>query len=306
MGSKSNVSKIRGLILVLTAAISWGGSGAVAQYLFQHQGISTEWLTVMRLLLAGILMLLFGYKSAKQRTWEIWKDKRDRLILVLYGVFGMLAVQYTYFKAIYYGNAATATVLQYLAPILVTCYLAIRSKQFPTVKKLFAMSLAVLGAFFLITKGNIHTLSISGGVLFWGLSSAFALAFYTIQPQKLLRKWGSSLIVGWGMVIGGIIFSFAYPPWKFEGQWSYSTSIAFLFITLFGTIIASYCYLQSLKYLSPSESSLLACVEPLSAVVLSVIWLHINFGLAEWIGTLCIMSTIFILSINNEKESQDR
>jgi drug/metabolite transporter (DMT)-like permease len=171
MRSGSNISlsvKIRGLILVLTAAISWGGSGAVAQYLFQHQGISTEWLTVMRLLLAGVLMLLFGYKSAKQRTWEIWRDKQDRLRLVLYGVFGMLAVQYTYFKAIYYGNAATATVLQYLAPIFVTCYLAIHTKQFPAVKKLFAMSLAVLGTFFLITKGNIHTLSISGGVFFLG------------------------------------------------------------------------------------------------------------------------------------------
>jgi drug/metabolite transporter (DMT)-like permease len=42
---------------------------------------------------------------------------------------------------------------------------------------------------------------------------------------------------------------------------------------------------------------LLACIEPLSAAVLSVIWLQVSFGLEEWLGTLCILSTIMILSV---------
>ena len=295
-------SRTKGIALVLTGAILWGVSGTVAQYLFQQQGFSAEWLTVVRLLLSGILLLGFAYSKEKQHIWRIWKSKRDALSLVLFSILGMLAVQYTYFSAIQHGNAATATVLQYVGPALITCYLALRSKRLPTIKEMVAVALSIFGTFFLVTHGNIHSLSISGWAVFWGISSAFALAFYTLQPHNLLAKWGSTIIVGWGMLIGGIGLSFIHPPWAFEGQWSFSAYLAVVFIIIFGTIIAFYCYLESLKYLSASETSLLACVEPLSAAFLSVIWLHVTFGFAEWLGTLCIISTVVILSIKKKNK----
>lgn len=294
--------RIKGIALVLIAAVLWGISGTVAQYLFQ-QGFSAEWLVVIRLLISGIILLGFAYRKEKQRIWGIWKDKQDRLSIVLFSILGMLAVQYTYFAAIKHGNAATATVLQYVAPVLITCYLAIRSKRFPTIKEMIAVVLAVLGTFLLVTHGSFDSLSISGWALFWGLSSAVALAYYTLQPHKLLAKWGSTIVVGWGMLIGGLSFSFIHPPWVFEGYWSLPTFFGVIFIVIFGTLIAFYCYLESLKYISASETSLLACVEPLSAAFLSVIWLKVTFGFAEWLGTLCIISTIGILSMVKDKES---
>lgn len=124
----------------------------------------------------------------------------------------MLGVQYTYFAAIKHGNAATATILQYLAPVIITCYLAIITKSLPSLRQIIAICLAMLGTFFIITKGNIHSISISKSALFWGISSAFSLAFYTLQPRRLLAKWGSTLIIGWGMLVGGIAFSFIHQP----------------------------------------------------------------------------------------------
>lgn len=64
---------------------------------------------------------------------------------------------------------------------------------------------------------------------------------------------------------------------------------------------AFYYYLESLKYLMPSESSILGCIEPLSATILSVLWLNVTFGLPELIGTICIITTVIILSISNKK-----
>ncbi len=212
----------------------------------------------------------------------------------------MLGVQYTYFAAIEYGNAAAATVLQYLGPAIITCFLAIRAKRMPSAKELLAVLLAVAGTFILVTHGNVGSLSISGLAVFWGISSAFALAFYTLQPHRLLKKWGSAIIVGWGMLIGGAALSLIRPPWKFEGEWSLPAYAAIVFIIIFGTLIAFYCYLESLKYLSASETSLLACAEPLSAAFLAVIWLHVPFGISEWLGTLLILATIALLSIKKK------
>lgn len=97
------------------------------------------------------------------------------------------------------------------------------------------------------------------------------------------------------MLVGGLAFSFIHPPWEIEGHWSFSTYAGVVFIILFGTLIAFYFYLESLRYLSASETSSLSSAEPLSAAFLSVIWLGVTFDFVQWIGALFI-STIFILS----------
>ncbi|WP_333660970.1 EamA family transporter, partial [Chishuiella changwenlii] len=57
-----------------------------------------------------------------------------------------------------------------------------------------------------------------------------------------------------------------------------------------------YSYLTATKIIGPQKASLVASVEPLVAVVLSVTWLNIPFQTIDWIGSLCIISTIFLLS----------
>lgn len=288
--------RTKGIILVLTAALFWGISGTVSQYLFQGLHISTEWLTTVRLLSAGHLLLIIAYKKEGKRIFDIWTTKADIVGIVIFGVVGMIGVQYTYLAAITHGNAATATVLQYLGPALVTGYYVLKAKRLPNKKEVFAIILALVGTFLLVTHGNIQTLSISKAAFIWGIISAFGLAFYTIQPIPLLRRWGALIVVGWGMVIGGFVFSFVHAPWQFEGEWYWTTNFAFLFVVLCGTVLSFYSYLESLKYLTASETSLLACAEPLSAAITAVIFLGVAFSWIDWIGTLFILGTILILS----------
>lgn len=288
--------RIKGIILVIIGAMLWGISGTVAQYLFQEKGFSPEWLVVVRLLISGIILLLYVFIKGKQNIWTIWRTRHDSFSLIFFSILGMLGVQYTYFAAIKYGSAATATILQYSSPIIITCYIAIRTKKLPNLQEIIAIGLAMLGTFFIITKGNIYSISISKLALFWGITSAFAAAFYTLQPRSLLIKWGSVLVVGWGMLIGGLAFSFIQQPWNCTGIWSITSILAIAFVVLFGTLIAFTCFLESLKYIKPTESSVLSSAEPLSAALLSVLWLHEELGIAQWIGTACIIITIIILS----------
>jgi len=294
--------RIKGIILVIIGSMLWGISGTVAQFLIQKKGFSTEWLVVIRLLVAGLLLLLYTFIKGGQSIWRIWESKHSCFSLVLFSIIGMLGVQYTYFAAIKHGNAATATILQYLSPVLIACYLIIRNKKIPSLQEFIAITLAMFGTFLIITKGSIHTISISKLALFWGISSAFAAAFYTLQPRPLLGKYGSSVVVGWGMLIGGIAFSFIHKPWNFTGQWSVTSILAVIFVVLFGTLIAFYCYLESLKYIQPTEASVLSSVEPLSAAFLSVLWLRVPFDIPQLLGTLCIIITIIILSFIKDKK----
>ncbi|SHF98990.1 DMT family transporter [Pedobacter caeni] len=294
---------IKGTLLAVTAAILWGVSGTCAQYLFQHRGINPEWLVTMRLLISGMLLLSFAATKKNNNILAIFKERKDAIQLILFSILGMLAVQYTYFAAILHSNAATATILQYLGPVIIACYLAFQKRKFPGLQESFAILLAVAGTFFLVSHGSISSLSISGWALFWGISSAVALAYYSLQPIRLLHKWDAAIVIGWGMFIGGIALSFVHQPWDIEGTWDFNTYGLFAFIILFGSLFAFYAYLVSVKLVGATVASLLACTEPLSAAFLAVLWLNVRFGYYDWLGTLLILITIVLLSINKKENS---
>lgn len=292
---------VKGFCLAVLAALFWGVSGTFAQFLFQERGINIEWMITIRLLVSGVFLLLFAKFGERADLFEIWKDKKDAVQLVIFSITGMLAVQYTYFAAIKYSNAATATVLQYAGPVIIAIYLAFKNKRFPVVLEIIAIILAVLGTVLLVTHGDISSLSISGTALFFGLASAVALAVYTLQPVKLMAKYKSSLVIGWGMLCGGIVFSFVKAPWDIQGSWDLQAWGYTVFIVIFGTLIAFYSYLSAVQIIGGQKTSLLASMEPLSATVLAVLWLNVSYSTVDWIGSFFIISTVFLLSIKPGK-----
>ena len=290
----------KGILLGIIAAAFWGISGTIGQFLFQQRGINVEWLITLRLLLSGVGLLILA-KCTKNDILKIWNNRKDAIQLFIFSIIGMFGVQYTYFAAIKHSNAATATVLQFAGPIFIAIYLALKYKKMPKKLELLAILLAVTGTFLLVTSGNFNTLSISGIALFFGIASAITLAIYTLQPKALLAKYNSALVVGWGMFIGGIVFSFVKAPWQVEGDWDLKTFLGVAFIIIFGTLIAFYAYLNAVKIIGGQKTSLLASAEPLVAVILSVIWLNTPFSVIEWIGSLCIISTVFLLTKKETK-----
>ncbi len=103
------------------------------------------------------------------------------------------------------------------------------------------------------------------------------------------------------MFIGGFAFSFVHAPWKVEGTWDSQAYLYAAFIVFFGTLIPFYFYLTAVQLIGGQKSSLLASGEPLSATILAVLWLHVPFTLMDWIGSIFIISTIFLLSYEKKK-----
>jgi len=289
-------------VSAVVAATLFGVGGTFAQFLFQHRGVNIDWLVTMRLLGAGGVMLLISAARQGREVLDIWR--KDASAVILFGLVGMMPVQYTYMAAIDASNTATATVLQFTAPAMVALWLALVGRRWPDGREIAAIGLAMLGTFFLVTHGRFGILSITPLALFWGLASAVAAAFNSIQPAQLLRKYGSSLVGGWAMLVGGVALSFIHAPWHVEGSWDGTAFVFLVFILLFGTLAAFYLYIKALKLIGAQKSILLTCAEPLSAAVLSVWWLGVAWGGMDWLGTACILVTIVLLAREQSEGSQ--
>ncbi|GAA4177329.1 MULTISPECIES: DMT family transporter [Sphingobacterium] len=302
MNNTENNKVLKGFLLAVSAAILWGVSGTFGQFLFQQRGVNVEWLITIRMLVTGAVLLILAGANNRRDLWSIWSNRKDAIDLLLFSIVGVLAVQYSYFAAINYSNAATATVMQYTGPVMIAIYIALKERKFPNGKTCLAILLAVLGTFLLVTHGKIGTLSISGIALFFGLVSAVTLAFYTLQPVHLLNKYKSTVVIGWGMLIGGIAFCFVRAPWDVAGVWDIQTYSYTSFIVIFGTLIPFYAYLTAVKLIGGQKTSLLASAEPLSAALLAVLWLNTPFAFTDWMGTACIILTIVLLGTSKKEE----
>lgn len=292
----------KGAFCATFGALLWAISGACGQVLFQSCHFDAQWLTVTRLLVAGGFMMILGFVQNGKKMFDVWKDKRDAIDMVIYGIGGLLGLQYTYFLAIQYSNATTATVIQYLMPAMVMVYMAIRTKTPPTRIEVLALFLAITGVFLLATHGNPKTMQLTPIALFWCIMGAVTMAFQTVQPKRLLDKFGTPISNAWGMLIGGLALSIFRKPWEFgDGVWSVKAIIVVCGVILFGTILSFFFYLEGVRIIGATKASLYACTEPLAAALIGVFLLNVAFGWIDWVGSAMIISTIFLTSLPKKK-----
>lgn len=311
------MSRSLGIIMVIVSATLWGLSGTAAQRLFQVDGISPGWLVEVRMGLSGVALLAFTAirqallsraagahgENRSANVWAIWRHPVDRWRVLVFGLLGLAVVQYTYFAAIRYGNAATATFLQYVGPSMVSAWIALRARRWPRARENAALLAALVGTFLLVTNGSVRSLTVPPAAVIWGLLAAVSLAFYTLYPGSLLRTWGPSVVVGWGMLAGALSFVPFVHPWDVREQhWSTTTVWLVLFVIFFGTLLAFTLFLGSLHLLSPAEASILASAEPLSAAIAAVLWLHVQLGPATLAGGACILATVLLLARKSSAE----
>lgn len=299
--------EIKGILLASVSATFWGVSGAIAQTLFDTTDINSIWLTGIRMLGAGICLLLISLVT-KVDLWSIWHHPSDLLQVAGYTLLGLMPVQFTYFLAVEASNAATATILQFTGPVFIALWLVVAHQQWPTRSEGLAILLAIIGAFLLVTHGNPAALVISGWALIWGLLSGVTSATNTLMPAKLLTKYSAMTVNTWSMLLGGILFNCIQPFWSIHVPLTLGNISKLSFVVLFGTLLAFLFFLQSLKYIQPTVASLLDAFEPLSATVIAVALLGVSFEWLDVFGSLLIISTVFILAIgqrHNDRSASD-
>lgn len=301
MNQQNNYYK--GMLIASTGAISWGLSGTMSQYLFMYYSLNPAWLTMVRMLGAGTVLFLLAALRKKKQVFAIFKNRKDTLHLVVFAILGLLFCQYSYLSAIEHSNSGTATVLQTLSVVMVPFFVCISQKKKPEVKEIFSIALALLGVFLIATHGNPSQMVLSRGGLFWGLCAALAAVFYSTLSERLVAVWGSPVITGYGMLIGGIAFTVIGRPWHAYVPMDLKGFIVLVLIVLIGTTMAFLCFLKGVSVIGPDKALLIGALEPVSATVISFLWLHTAFTIADIIGFVCILATVLILT-NSRKPGE--
>ncbi len=287
-----------GIFCTLLGGILWGFSGTCGQFLFQNYGVNTRWLTTVRMISAGLILIALGLIKERNNMIGIWRNKRDALRLVVFAVLGLMFCQLAYMQAISHSNAGTATVLQNLGPAIIMISSCILLKKLPRRGEVAAIGLALLGVFILSTHGDIHSMILTKEGLFWGILAAIGAALYTMLPVNIMKQWGSVPVTAYGMFIGGIVLGIGSRAWTEYTPLDTKGIVALIAICFLGTVVAFTLFLQGVKTIGAVKASMLGTIEPVSAAMIMVIWLDTELIWIDILGFCCILMTVFILSKN--------
>ncbi len=296
-------SAAAGIALTLISGILWGFSGSCGQYIFSHCGATSSWLVPIRLLISGIILLIFCTSKNKGKIFDVWKGKKNVTSMLLFTVFGLVMCQYSYFHAIELSNAGIATVLQYLSPAMILVFMCLKNKTLPVWQEAVSIILAIGGTFLIATGGSFSSFAISGKALIWGLLAAVFLVCYSLLPIPLFKVSDTPTVLGWGLTLGGIGLMPVFRPWETTPQLSIQLILSTLAIIILGTVIAYAFFLEGIRLIGPTKSGIISSIEPVSASVISAVWLGSDFSLTDIIGMAMIISTIFIIALTSKQKA---
>lgn len=284
--------------MVVIAGIAWGISGVSGQYLMSH-GVHVNLLTSWRLLISGLVLSGLAYMTQRQQFFKALKDRKMLLGTALFSIFGLLLNQYSYLSAIQHTNAGTATVLQYMTPVIIMVVLCLKDKVWPTVGDCLAIVFAIFGTYIMATHGDWTNLAITPTGLVWGLFSAVTYALYILLPAKLIKDWGSLIVIGLAMLMSGAVFPVLVGAWQYEVVFTFEKGLALVGLVGIGTIFAYTLFLKGTSIVGPVKGSLLASVEPVASVVFGIILLQERFYLIDLAGMAMIVVAVLIISFRD-------
>jgi drug/metabolite transporter (DMT)-like permease len=134
------------------------------------------------------------------------------------------------------------------------------------------------------------------------LLSALFYALYIIIIQKFCANMPSSVLTFYALGFGSLFFlaecllqgdSLAIP--------SLFIGIELIIFALVTTIISSITLALAIQYIGPTKTSILGALEPVVAVVVSVMFLHELLTLTLIIGIILIITAVVLLIIYNDK-----
>lgn len=293
---------VRGVLLALLGGIGWGFSGTCAEFMFETYAVDPIWLTSMRMFVSGIIFICIALVMDRARLFGAIKDRRSLTRLLLYGLFGIAFCQITYHMAIMHTDSGTATVLEMLGLAIIMFYSCRLSHRLPRKREITGLILALAGVFLIATHGDVTSLAMPVQGLIWGLLSAIGLAAYNLLPTRMIGQWGSMVTIGVGLLVGGFVVCCIEQPWNAFA--SLTVDGGFIFgavgLTLVGTVISGWAYLQAISDIGPVKASLIAAVEPIAATVFSASWLHTVFPPIDLLGFALIIVMVILVSSKSD------
>ena len=278
------------------AAFLWGTSATLARFVFRDKGVPALTAVELRLLFA---VAILGPWLAWRRPQALRIARADLGYFVALGLFGVAAVQGTYYYAISVLGVGLAILIQYVAPALIVAYAALRGVPV-RLATVIAIASALLGIALLVSNVDPNTSPLHARPLGWvaGFGSTLSFAFYVVFSKRGLQRYAPETVLFYTFLIACAFWAIVTPPWRILAA-GYGPDLWLMFAALgvFSTLVPFFLFNTGLHRLAAAEAGIIASLEPVVAVLSAAVFLGEGLRAVQWLGALFVLLAAMLASI---------
>ncbi len=275
------------------ALLLFGTNGIVAS----HIDLSSTEIVLYRTFIGSLLLIsifVFG-----RRKWTFYKHRKDFIFLALSGI-SMGASWMFLYEAYQQIGVSISSLIYYCGPIIVMMLAPVVFKEKLTTNKVLGFIVVFLGI--ILVNGNLVAHGSFRFGIFCGAMSALTYSCMVIFNKKAknisgLENSALQLVISFvtvsviTLINGGF---FAVVP--------RGSILPLLLLGVVNTGFGCYLYFSRLDKLPVQSVSILGYLEPLSAVIMSVIFLNEAMNVAQIIGAICVLGGAMYAELAGNKK----
>jgi len=293
-------------IKVLIAMLLWGSLGVFVKNISLDSVEIAFFRGIIGSVFLGIVLLIRmqNNKKLKQKSDEPSNklevedkntNKKGIIILIISGM--AIGLNWVFlFNSYNYITVANATIVYYLAPVIVIFVSPIFLKEKLTLKKVLSVICAMIGLVLIVRTGQSSTnINLTQGII-----NAFAAACLYASviilnkfiknvddyTKTFIQLFMASMVLPWVIYRNNIIFD------------SPKSIILIAILGIAHTGIAYCLYFSAMKELKAQSIAILGYLDPVSSVVFSIFLLKEPFSIYQLIGGVIILASAVIAEKN--------
>lgn len=259
----------------------------------------------------GVNSVMFYRFGISALVLGLWLLGRRHNLRVTFRELGMLAVLGMFYAmtallltmSYLYIPSGVATTIHFLYPVVVTAIMILFFKDKVSLPLVVAVFMAILGVFLLSSSGATGEIHLVGLLLV--LTTVVTYAVYIVGVNKsCVQRMDGLKLTFYVLLMGAVVFGTnlllrgeVLDPIP-DGE----TGIYLLLLALIPTLVSDFTLILSVQYVGSTTTAVLGCMEPLTAVVMGVLFLQERLEGGQVTGILIILLAVSLVILANSKE----
>jgi drug/metabolite transporter (DMT)-like permease len=293
----------RGLALVVVGAVLFVQNAGVSRVALRA-GVDPASLTSIRV--TGTVLVLLVVAAVFRR--DALRPPRGRLavLIVAHGLFGVAALQWTYFVAIDRLPVGMALLLEYQAPLLVALWA--RFVQREQVRRRLWLGLALAWGGLAAATGIWRGLQVDAVGIAAGLGAAVCFAAYFLIGEHGVGLLDPLRVILWSFLCAAVALNVVHPVTSLPvgllddrvsllgrlGEHTAPVWTVLVWIIVVGTVFPFGVELVALRHLRATTVTMVAMLEPIGVSALGWVWFAESLDAVALVGGVAVVAGIVL------------
>lgn len=292
-------------LLLTLAPLLWSGNMILGRAI--HNQIAPFALALDRWFITAVLLLPIGI-ILWMRSWQ--EIKHNILKLIVLGILATSMFSALLYLGLHYTTVVNASIISATDPALIVLLSLLLLEEKIYITQGVGIFLSLAGVVFIVTRGQLSMLlsvHLKIGDLYVFIA-VICWALYSVLLKKFKLKLNPFLLLFLLSVVGSIVL---FPCAVIETiygshtQYSYSTMVSILYISIFSTICAFTCWTLGVKSATANIAGYFLNLIPVFCAIMAVLFLGEKLHFYHILGC-CVVFIGVYLATRKSKELKSK